>query len=891
MQEEERPGTLVGSLMTDANLAGYHGSVVAKLLRFQFLSQPSTNFSMHNTSGELRTSGRIDRDSLCPGARICLVNLDVAVGPVQYFQIIKINVTIRDINDNIPRFPQQSMSHEMLESTLPGSSFIIPAAQDPDSPPYGIHGYKLVPESRTFELHLTHKLDGTTEVRVHLKSRLDREKQSLYHFQVVAFDGGRPPKSNSLELDIRVLDVNDNSPVFDNATYRVSVSENQPALTMLVQVHAEDHDSGPNSQIVYGFSHQTRKTYGHLFSMNKLTGELSVKQMLDHELGSVYQLVVTAQDRGQSSMSTDTTVIVTVLDENDHAPEINVNTLTAIGSEDAEVSEASAMGTFVAQISVSDRDSGDYGKVHCNLRDSRFRLRKADADGYQVVTAKPLDRETTSHYNLAVVCKDAGPDPQMTIKHINVQVTDINDNAPKFTRDKYKIQMHENNPEGHVLQKVNATDPDDGLNGRVIYSILPKEMRQLFDINQNNGLLLARESLDREEFGEIEFMVVAEDRGYPALTSSAQVIVILDDVNDEAPEFSKSSYSFGILENQVTGTHVGQVAAKDKDQFPNNQFSFTFQEPNLYHDCFNIEARSGKISTRRPLDREMQTVYNMVVLATDDKDAKLFGSAYVTVFVTDQNDNKPVFQFPSKLNNTIHISNKVPVGYTITRVKAMDADLGESGNVTYSVIKGGTIPDQDANNPANDVFSLDPKRGSVSVNVRLEHVTSQQYSLRVMARDHGFHQLTASTTLHIVVNDSIPFSLASAHRSLLSGTNFVIVIILASISLVVILLLITAITTVVLRQRRQASKNRKYGNCAAESMKMLQARDTTSSVGDGVGIHKPASRESLSSATSVEQQPLEMTDREMDCSPKKWRPTWIPPAPDPPLTAVTEVSN
>ena len=133
--EEIRAGRYIGNVKDDANLAQKYTDIsTLQQLRFQFLSQPATNFLIEVKTGVIKTSGRLDRDTICPNMEVCEVKLDVAVQPVHYFEIIKVTVDILDINDNFPTFPQSKISHEVLESALPGNSFVIPTAVDPDSP-------------------------------------------------------------------------------------------------------------------------------------------------------------------------------------------------------------------------------------------------------------------------------------------------------------------------------------------------------------------------------------------------------------------------------------------------------------------------------------------------------------------------------------------------------------------------------------------------------------------------------------------------------------------------------------------------------------------------------------------------------------------------------------
>ena len=344
--EELPAGTLVGNIITDARLnLKYNGSELSKL-RFSFLTQPDLDreyFAIETATGIITTLDRIDRDKLCSSMSQCFVKFDVAVRPVKNFQIIKVTVEIQDVNDNAPFFPQSRITHQISESTLPGTSFSIPAATDPDSSANGVQRYELVSSSTKFELKVRETADGATDLRLVLMDELDRELVDFYQVKILAHDGGEPAKSGSVLIDISVLDANDNDPIFENATYEVSVRENIPIGTTIFRVRAKDPDKGSNGEIVYQLSRHTQQNYGDLFDIDSTTGEIFVKGPLDYEDGAIYLLSVTAFDSGPDSLPAHATVVVRVQDMNDNAPQITVNTLTTSG--DAQVAENTPPGT------------------------------------------------------------------------------------------------------------------------------------------------------------------------------------------------------------------------------------------------------------------------------------------------------------------------------------------------------------------------------------------------------------------------------------------------------------------------------------------------------------------------------------------------------------------
>ena len=827
--EEQDPGTFVGNVRQDAGVEDRYDRFVVDQVRFRLMSQPEWTFILEETSGIIRTGDRIDRDRTCPQKLECAISLDVVVimgEGSRFLEIVKVWVDIIDSNDNQPYFSEVQIQRQILESALPGTGLVIPTAIDPDSGANGIQQYELISSDRMFRLDVEDKLDGSTKVLLVLQGRLDREAQDFYEMKVVAHDGGNPPRSGSVEIFVSVQDANDNSPKFDNTTYEFVIFENVAVGTNIGRVHATDRDAGANGQILYSLSSQTQAVHGRTFGVRNNTGEIYVRGEVDFEEHPIYTLSVTARDKGADSLPVDATVVIRVIDVNDHPPVIKVNTLAAIGVDQAEVEEDADMETFVAHITVTDEDQGRNGNFNCSLDDNHFQLQKLYESEYKIVTRALLDRELRSEYNLAIKCEDFGKEPQVAIKHIRVLVVDVNDNVPVFTKDVYTSSLIENNYMGVFVVQVNATDRDEGRNADIRYS-LDRDAGDYFDVDQYSGSISARAVFDREKTQQLSFHVIASDRGQPRKKTRAQVIVTINDVNDEYPKFSTSSYSFGVYENEPAGTEVGFVHAVDTDSTPYKAFTFSFADDRVGLRKFEINPYTGRITTKVELDREEKAVYYLIVVAKDGGSPPMSSTASVSIYVADKNDNPPVFDFPSEQNNTIHISNKSPLGYIITKVQAYDRDYGSNGNLTYSILSGNEA----------EAFRMDPSSGTIAVHKDLKDINFYLYELTIQVADNGPTVKSVTTSLNIMVNKSIAFPLAEPH--ILTGHNFTIVITLACGSGVVVVILIIAI--ICIRRQDMERRHHKY-NCRMEALKMLHSREVPkdsddSCSGKGVGMH------------------------------------------------------
>ena len=811
IDEEGPQSALIGSLITDTSLQRSHAPDVLTRLRFNYLSQKPASFAMNLTTGVLRTALRIDRDVMCANAKQCTETFNVGVLlDSRVIQMIKVTITIRDINDNSPRFPESSRSLEIPESSVPGRKFLLPAAVDPDSPTFSIRRYELVSFSNKFQLKIKTKANGLTELHLVTLAMLDRELESTYSLRVIAYDGGVPSKSGAMNVSVIVVDANDNDPVFQQETYRISVFENIDVYTTVLRVQASDRDSGVNGDIVYGLT-----KYAEMFGINNATGEIYVKGIVDYESAHIYYLGVTATDRARDSRSAEATVIVEVKDVNDHSPEIIVNTPGIPATSIADISEDSEPGTFVAHVKVDDKDSGSNGECNCSLADNKFRLEQLYDGNYQIVTSGELDREKTSTYSLALQCIDGGYNPHVTVKNFQVRLVDINDNAPRFQQATYRANVVENNNVGDVLMVINATDVDVGRNAEVIYSV-SEDGRSLFAVDNVSGRITASVVFDREVNSEIHFYVIATDRGVPALSTSALVVITIQDVNDERPIFTQEHYSFNVSENERESTEVGIVIATDADQFPFNEFLFSIVPDSNLMGLFSINSRSGAIKTKGMLDREVQSAFRLVVIASDYGLPIKSSTANVTIQVIDQNDNTPVFIFPEKRNNTVQMSNHSPIGLVVTQVIATDLDDDHNSLLTYRFSSGN----DDA------FFTIDPNSGVVSVNVEFKDTSYELHEFKVIAQDHGFPQKHAEAVLNIFVNKSIPYPL-TAQGSVVTGHNFSIAISLACVSTIIILVLVVAIVMI----RRQEREKMQQYNCRMEALRKLANKVTCSNDG------------------------------------------------------------
>ena len=800
IQEEVQWGTTIGNIFDEANLRRFYNRTIQRKLQFTFLTQSehASLFSLDEHTSDLRTAARVDRDKICPQLEICDIKMDVAVRPVEYFLAVKVVVRILDLNDNAPKFPQENMASSLSEATSPGVLFPIPSATDKDSPRFGVKSYTFDSYTDKFGLKMKNNTDGTVDLHLILREDLDRESEQSYQMRVIASDG---ENTGSINIDITVVDINDNSPRFTNLSYEVEIREDTPVDTTVVRVHADDPDAGSNGEIVYGFTSRTLRAHGDTFGINPRSGQIYLKKSLDYERLSQYSLAVTAQDQGTDSLPTPTKVVVHVLDINDHVPQITINALT--GSGHAEIPEHSEVPYFIAHISVYDPDGGNNGKFNCSLNDPLFRLVQLYDTEFKVMAVAELDREMQAMHDVRIICKDQGTPAQVAISHLPVHVTDVNDNTPKFVLDMYYATIKENNPPNAYILQVSARDKDEGLNGEITYE-LEVNARNAFKIDPYKGVLRTNMNFDRELIQDLEFQVFATDKGNPGRTGTTTILVTILDEDDERPQFTEEEFEFDIDENAPAPVNVGRVTATDADLPSQSEFSYNLDDTDPLSRLFSIEPESGLIRTKQELDREQQPMYIMNVFVKSKNPIHPSDSARVIIHVKDVNDNAPIIDFPTEDNRTVQVSNKVPMGYTVARILAHDFDSDRNARMTYFISEGNE----------NGEFVIGPKTGEIFVNEKFYLYDYKPFKLVVMVKDHGIPQRISVATLFVVVNSSVPYipmvhgSSPSTGGHGISDMHLIIIVCVVLGSAVVATLLVVAI--VALKRRDQKNNNQKY---------------------------------------------------------------------------------
>uniref|UniRef100_A0A8C1ZW19 Protocadherin-16 n=1 Tax=Cyprinus carpio TaxID=7962 RepID=A0A8C1ZW19_CYPCA len=716
LDEEQPAGTIVGDIS-----AGLPPGDTASLYFISDHEGTSISSDLHidETTGIIKTARRLDREERDHYSFIAVTMTGFTV---------KVSITVNDINDHAPTFPKKKATLKIPEQTAVGTKFSLEPATDADKDQLTVQGYQIKEGNvgQVFHLETKRAANKVLYLDLVVNGVLDREKRSSYSLVLEAFDGGSPRKTGQMTLDVLVQDINDHAPTFNQSRYNAIISESLPQGSNILQVFATDADEGDNGLVLYEINRR-QSDPDRYFVIDPRSGIITLNKLLDYEVRKVHELVVQARDNASHPEITNAFVTIHVRDYNDNQPTMTIIFLSEDGSP--QISEGAQPGQYVARISVSDPDYGEYSNVNVSLEggDGKFALTTKDSIIYLIYVDQTLDREERDSYELCVMATDSGTPPLRAESSFTIHVTDVNDNPPLFDQQAYKQTISEVVYPGSFVLQVTARDKDQGPNGDVRYSILPdkKTHASWFTIDPITGIITTANKLDYETDPKPSIKVVATDGGRPPLSSTALVEIDLQDSNDNEPVFESICYNVSIKENTSAGTCFLEVKADDADggSFGAITYSIGSGPASAPSSQFTINKETGQVCTSVALDRdEGSESFDFTVTATDG--GGLTSSASVKVSLVDINDNRPTF-YP--VNYAVSLSTQSMPGTSVVRVTAHDPDAGANGKVTYH-----TVPDGGSN-----FFTLNKDTGVISLSRSLHGKANSVITMVITAQDGG----------------------------------------------------------------------------------------------------------------------------------------------------------
>ncbi|KAK7075982.1 calcium ion binding [Halocaridina rubra] len=669
----------------------------------------------------VREPRRLDYETI-PQMRLIIVAF--ADGESPLYAYTSIWITLTDVNDNAPRFTQDSYISSVWEGNNKGAYVMQVSATDDDTGVNANIVYHIVDGNHDNAFVIDPPFSGIVKTNI----VLDREIRDAYKLTIIATDEGAPQLTGTCTLRINIVDANDNQPTFPPHSI-VQVSEGSEVGTVITTITANDVDTNP--AITYDFA--TDGNPHNMFSIDKFSGKITLAVPLDHEIRAEYMLQVEASDAAHTAT---TSITIQVVDENDNSP---VFTQQAY---QVALPELSPPGTSVIRVNATDADAGSNSRVTYSLGTS------SDGGFYISERTGVIFTNSSIHYNprqpviqLVVTARDGGRPSLAAVAAVRIQVTDVNDNAPKFSREVYTAHVSEDAPRGHIVTRVSASDMDESRHNRNIdYKLVSGNEMGAFQITSNTGDILLVKHLDREQLTEFRLVALATDRGQPARNATAEVIITVVDVNDHAPIFNQSEYTVTISESLGVGSSVQQVLASDNDDGDNALLKYDITSGND-EQVFALDSETGIISLRESLDYDSVTEYRFIVRASDsNRHHPLSALATVHVILEDENDNAPEFPVDKYLE---FVPENAPIDTTVFTAHANDADKGQYGALNYSIPGGKDM----------DKFSVDRETGVVVTTAKFDYEATQAYSFLLQALDAGGKSAVVTVQVNVESQD------------------------------------------------------------------------------------------------------------------------------------------
>ena len=726
------------------------------LVRYNIILNGTTpyvdSFAIDSVSGAVYLVSSLDaEESLSYTVTVVAINNGAVP---ELASVMNITVAVGDVNDHAPVFSQIEYVVVVLETAKVGSEVIQLNATDADATETNTELHFEISGGHNTSLFYIDSHTGS----IFIAAPLDRERDPSHVIQVTVFDNGTEP--GQLKADVNVTfvlqDFNDNEPIFDQTSYSFSVHENNNSSILIGRVHANDIDlqsvyySITEATMVSGSGSGSGLEISEIedyFAINSESGEIYTSISFNREERDVYTFYVVATDNGTLvQLSSQVLVTIAILDVNDVAPIFSLPNYTTSWPEDV------TPGSILLTVMATDPDLDQGGVVGYSLlpsNDSGVFSINSSSGAIDVVGM--FDREQQDTYIIEVIARDYGTPTSLTSSVVViVTILDVNDNNPILNASEYNAIFPEDTPLNSTLISVAASDTDIGSNSEISFSI-SSDFNSTFILDRQSGIISLNHQFDYEHVHNYTFFVVATDNGNPRLSTSAEVLISVIDLNDNPPVFTAEIYYTSIPENAIIDTSIFDIPATDADSTSNSELHYSILGGNV-EGVFEIDEVSGIISLHDYLDREIIDFYSLSLRVVDMGIPQFTATAQLTVQVMDVNDHIPRFDSDVYF---VSVPEQSGIGTVVGSVSATDEDVGVNANLTYHIIAGDP----------EEKFMIAPQTGEVSIRKVLDYESIPSHSLTILVSDHGqpeSHTDTVIFTISILdQNEYQPFYLES----------------------------------------------------------------------------------------------------------------------------------
>uniref|UniRef100_A0A8C2WX51 Neural-cadherin-like n=1 Tax=Cyclopterus lumpus TaxID=8103 RepID=A0A8C2WX51_CYCLU len=712
---------------------------------------PDFSISPHGT---VFPAGRLDYER--PNHLYEFVVMAMDTGDEPHSGTATVRVRMANINDEAPEFSQLVYRTFVSEDAGPNTLVATVLAKDPDGDGI-IYSITAGNEEGNFVIDSQKGL-------IRLRSTPLPKLQGLeYILNVTATDdnasGGPHPLVSTARVIVGVDDVNNNKPIFEECQqYReqASVLENQPTGTFVLKVHAVDADEGANGKVKYGLMHRDSTTPA--FRIHPETGVIVTARRFDRERQREYSITVTATDWAEEPLIGICQLTVQIMDQNDNSPKFENLRYEYFLREDTLV------GTSFLRVAAHDDDFGTNAAITYSVSLEQPEYLQVNPVTGWVYVKQPISQRT--YITRDIMATDGGE--RNTSVELAVTITNVKNQPPQWEKESYSVVIPENAARDTPIATIKATsqlgDP------RVTYKPGgwhgPRNQYAVrFYLSPNredsSASILVSEPLDYETTPVFSLRVRAQNVAAVPLAAFTTVYVNVTDVNDNVPFFTSSIYESSVTEGAQIGTLVLQVSAHDKDLGLNGEVC-GYLDSSGDHHLFRIDPKLGIIYTEAVFDREARSSYLLEVQSEDGEESARPGknkqpnsdTAYVRVFISDVNDNKPVF---AQRLYEVGVDENADVGLAVVTVSANDEDEGANAKLRYQITSGNK----------GGVFDIEPEVGTIFIAQPLDYEQQKRYKLLVLASDGKWEDYAAVVVTVVNKNDEAPvFSMNEYYGSI-----------------------------------------------------------------------------------------------------------------------------
>ena len=691
-------GDVIGAIEATDEDAGDAG-----IVSYSFINSSRAPFSLHPNTGVLTLTDGLDFETQSRQYILQAVASDNA-GNSNEATII---VNVLDVDDHLPMFSMSLYLLSVRENAQRDTVVGTVSCTDADNTALGITVVYTMVSSSPFAV------DGMTG-EILVADQLDLESISRHSVHVVCTDAAG--NEERADVTISLLPFNDFTPVFLQSSYNVSVVENNPPGTSILQLRAVDDDTEEYAAITYTI---VSGNEAGLFSVDPSSGVLRASGEVDRERAAEHVLEVQAQnviapddESGSSPLSSLAVVFVEVLDVNDNSPVIVPSNPPPVF-----ITESDGPFAFVLQLSCSDADVGLNGTTSFSITSP------GSSERFQITGDGVLNTTTLIRTNevVTVTCSDSGvPASLSTSVDISVNTMSVNDHPPMFDSANYTLRVREDMAVGEIVGCVSATDRDglDTPDGVIEYSLeFTGSGVSKFGIMESTGCIFVAIALDFDVAMVFEYTVIATDGGVLTLQGNATLVVEIIDAIRDRPMFQNSAYTRMIPETVAVGFLIAQITCIDPDVNDTTTYSI-LNDPSQ----FAVDPASGRITTAASLDFESAQSHALDVVCTDSFGLEDMAQVLVTVV--------PINEFPPTfVSTTVDIEENSIIGREVTTLVWMDSDSGDDGEVAFTIISGNV----------DSAFSVTPA-GTVLVRGELDRESISFYQLNITITDRSVNE-------------------------------------------------------------------------------------------------------------------------------------------------------